>query len=231
MAEDPGLDELLNVLGNETRRRILQLLAEEPKYLLQLARNMDVTQQAILKHLNILVRYGLIASHEAKSTLAAPPRKYYCLARSLCLSVGLTPNTVDFDAQEITPEAEASKLLPPKTLELQKRVKRLENSKDAAEVINLSNRLTAEINKQLKDVKQVEISLLNLRQRVAEKAHSIIRETFESPLERRLLYFTLGSEGAVNIEMLSETLDVREKELEVALSAVRRKLLLDLMEV
>jgi len=225
MTEDAGLDELLSILGNETRRHILQLLSEEPKYLLQLTRDMDVTQQAILKHLNILERYGLISSYEAKSELAAPPRKYYGLAKSLCLSVGLTPSTVDFDAREITSDAEASKLLFPKALELQRRVKRLESSEDASEVMKLSNRLTAEINKQLKDLKQAEIFLLNLRQRAAEKAHSIIRETFASPLERRLLYFTLGSEEVVNVEGLSEVLDVREKELEEALRAVRKRLL------
>jgi ArsR family transcriptional regulator len=229
MTEESGLDDLFNILGNETRRRILQLLAEEPKYLLQLARNMSVTQQAILKHLNILESCGIVTSYEAKSDLAAPPRKYYGLAKSLCLSIGLTPNIVDFVAREIPREVDVSKLLPPKLLELQKQVKQLESNKDPVEAINLSNHLTSEINKQITDLKNAEIFLRNLRQRVAEKAHTVIRETFDSPLERRLLYFTLGSEGSVNIASLSEMLDVREKELEEALKTVRKRLLLDLM--
>jgi ArsR family transcriptional regulator len=225
MTEESGLDDLFNILGNETRRRILQLLAEEPKYLLQLARNMNVTQQAILKHLNILERCGIVTSYEAKSDLAAPPRKYYGLAKSLCLSIGLTPNIVDFVAQEIPREADVSKLLPPKLLDLQRQIKQLESNKDPVEAINLSNRLASDINKQITDLKNAEIFLRNLRQRVAEKAHTIIRETFDTPLERRLLYLTLGSEGSVDIDSLSEMLDVREKELEKAISTIRKRIL------
>ena len=56
------VDELFYLLENPTRRRILQLLSIERLYPLQLSREIDVTQQAVVKHLRILkiIKYLLI---------------------------------------------------------------------------------------------------------------------------------------------------------------------------
>ena len=48
------VDELFYLLENPTRRRILQLLSVERLYPLQLSKEIDVTQQAVVKHLRIL---------------------------------------------------------------------------------------------------------------------------------------------------------------------------------
>jgi ArsR family transcriptional regulator len=47
-------DVLLDVLGNETRRRILNLISHEPMYFNQLAKEIRTGQQAILRHVKIL---------------------------------------------------------------------------------------------------------------------------------------------------------------------------------
>jgi len=51
-------DVLLDVLGNETRRRILDLISHEPMYFNQLAKEIRTGQQAILCHI-ILNRLSL----------------------------------------------------------------------------------------------------------------------------------------------------------------------------
>ena len=48
------VNELFYLLENPTRRRILELLSREGHYPLQLSKEMSVTQQAVVKHLNIL---------------------------------------------------------------------------------------------------------------------------------------------------------------------------------
>jgi len=58
---DSSID-IFDVLSNETRRRILEILAEEPAYLNQLTREIRVSQQAILKHLEYLQERGIIKS-------------------------------------------------------------------------------------------------------------------------------------------------------------------------
>ena len=44
-------DEALHVLENRTRRKILEMLVREPHYPLQLSKHLDVSQQAVMKHL------------------------------------------------------------------------------------------------------------------------------------------------------------------------------------
>ena len=60
---------LLDVLGNETRRRILNLISHEPMYFNQLAKEIRTGQQAILRHVKILEDTGLIESYAKRSDL------------------------------------------------------------------------------------------------------------------------------------------------------------------
>ena len=83
------IEKVLDILGNETRRRILRYLAEEPRYFIQLSKELGVSQQAVLKHLEILHALNLVESFAEKSDLAGPDRKYYRLNRSLILTIGL----------------------------------------------------------------------------------------------------------------------------------------------
>ena len=52
--EDLELDEILSVLENPIRRRILQKLSRESNYPLQISKELNVSQQAIMKHLRVL---------------------------------------------------------------------------------------------------------------------------------------------------------------------------------
>ncbi len=80
------------LLSNPTRRRIVEILARGPTYLLELSRIMtEVTQTAILKHLRELERRGIVESFSAPSDLRAPPRKYYRLRSSSLLVILSAP--------------------------------------------------------------------------------------------------------------------------------------------
>jgi ArsR family transcriptional regulator len=68
-------DVLLDVLGNETRRRILNLISHEPMYFNQLAKEIRTGQQAILRHVKILEDTGLIESYSEKSDLGCSRQK------------------------------------------------------------------------------------------------------------------------------------------------------------
>jgi ArsR family transcriptional regulator len=80
-------DVLLDVLGNETRRRILELISHEPMYFNQLAREIGTGQQAILRHVKILEESGLIESYAKKSDLGALDSKYYKVNSSFNLII------------------------------------------------------------------------------------------------------------------------------------------------
>ncbi|MDK2463707.1 MAG: helix-turn-helix domain-containing protein [Candidatus Korarchaeota archaeon] len=79
--------ELMKLLSSETRLRILEILAEEPVYLEELARQMEMTRQAVLKHLEALSQLGIVSPLREQRGPRGPPRTFYMLNRSVHLSV------------------------------------------------------------------------------------------------------------------------------------------------
>ena len=62
------LDSIFSVLENPIRRKILAKLAKEHHYPLQLSKELNISQQAIMKHLKVLEDNELVQSFEEKST-------------------------------------------------------------------------------------------------------------------------------------------------------------------
>ena len=81
------------LLGNPTRFEILQRLSQEPMFLGQLSREIAVHQQAILRHLQELIERGFLETYEDES-IRGPPRKYYRLAKTVRVSVQITPQGI-----------------------------------------------------------------------------------------------------------------------------------------
>lgn len=217
------IDVLLDVLGNETRRRILQLLADEPRYFIQLSKDLGVSQQAVLKHLEILERYGFVMSFEGESDFAAPKRKYFQLNRSCMLAIGITNDAVQFVFHDIPQESTKE---PPKQSELkfiQKEVADLEREKDHSKIVTMSDALLQEINQKLKDLANTEISLLRLKQKITRTVHEAIRESIDEELQRQILYSTIGEERRPDVNQLSERLDAREREINDAIKILKRR--------
>jgi len=217
------VDQLLEILGNETRRRILQLLADEPRYFNQLTRELSISQQAVLKHLELLEQSGLISSFRAKSSLAAPDRKYYHLNRSLYLSVSIAGDTVGIYMKDIGLGGEVDTGFGDLE-ELEETVGDLKDDKSIGRLLASSRDMLRKIDERIEELERHKISLLKLRQAVLNRAHKAIRARFEEDLERRILYSTLALDVPFGIESLSERLGVREKEVARALEALGRRL-------
>ena len=74
--------ELLNLLGNENRRRILRLLSRKPCYVTEIGEYLDVSPKAVIDHLSKLEDAGLVESHTDGSR-----RKYFHIAQDVRLEV------------------------------------------------------------------------------------------------------------------------------------------------
>jgi ArsR family transcriptional regulator len=219
-----NIDVLLDVLGNETRRRILQLLADEPRYFIQLSKDLGVSQQAVLKHLEILERYGFVISFQGDSAFAAPKRKYFQLNRSCMLAIGITNDAVQFVFHDIPQEAGRDSLKQIDLKSVQKGVAELEREKDHSKIVAISDTLLRDINQKLRDLANTEISLLRLKQKITRTAHQSIRESVEEELQRQILYSTIGEDKRPDVNQLSERLDAREREINDAIKSLRRRL-------
>jgi len=92
-AENPSeMDKVFKALGHMTRRRILQLLAESPKYPYELGKILDLNRRVVLKHLEALEEAGLVDRELAEGSLG-PDRVYYKVNVSFGLSTTVLPNT------------------------------------------------------------------------------------------------------------------------------------------
>ena len=92
MSRSNSIEALLDVLGNKTRRRILELLSKEPQYITQMKDMLPVRTQAIWRHLRILEQCGLVHTFE-RASLGGPPRKYYSITQVMNANVHIGPNT------------------------------------------------------------------------------------------------------------------------------------------
>ncbi|MGM0371069.1 MAG: ArsR family transcriptional regulator [Halobacteriota archaeon] len=87
---------LLDLLGNENRRRILRLLARKPSYVTEISDYLDVSPKAVIDHLRRLDEAGLVESHVDERR-----RKYFHIAQNLRLEVQVSP--YDFGAKSAYP--------------------------------------------------------------------------------------------------------------------------------
>jgi ArsR family transcriptional regulator len=77
---------LLDLLGNENRRRILRLLAHKPCYVTEISEYLGVSPKAVIDHLRKLEDAGLIESRTDDQR-----RKYFHISRNLRLEVNVSP--------------------------------------------------------------------------------------------------------------------------------------------
>ena len=199
------IGELLDLLGNNTRRRILEALTNEPKYFIQLSKEVGISQQAVLKHLLQLEKFGLIESYRAKSNLAAPDRKYFKLNKSVFLSVGITGNSMEIRMESIQNRKE--------DISYEINTNKKQPDKEMTNIIINTKSKLDNISTKIRELEDEKIILLQEKQKILEKAHQIIRESLEEDLARRIFYSHLNSGGILDIEELSEVLNTREKEL------------------
>lgn len=88
--------ELLDLLGNANRRRILRLLAHKPCYVTEISEYLGVSPKAVIDHLQKLDEAGLVESRTDDRR-----RKYFSIARNLRLEVQLSPH--EFGAKSAYP--------------------------------------------------------------------------------------------------------------------------------
>ena len=224
--ENQEIGELLDLLGNDTRRRILESLANEPKYFIQLSKEIGVSQQAVLKHLFLLEKFGLIESFKAKSNLAAPDRKYFQLNRSVYLSIGITGNSMEIKMENIKGP---NKVKPKNRMTTEIKGKYIQRDKEITDILKNTKHNLELIEQRMEEIENEKIGLLKDKQKILQIAHQVIRESLEEDLARRILYSNLNSRDTTDIEELSEILNTREKEIKIIVKRLEDRFSVDLI--
>ena len=88
-----NLEAVLDVIGCKTRRDILALLTEEPRFVSQLSEQLNVGQKAIIGHLKAMEELGLINPTYQKIERGRP-RKYYEISQGVEIKIFIKPDTI-----------------------------------------------------------------------------------------------------------------------------------------
>ncbi len=89
------VDAILRAIENHTRREILRMLVEGRQYALRMAKELRTSQQAIMKHLNVLENNNIIKRAEEVPSERGAPRKLYEISKSFSLFVDFAPGIFD----------------------------------------------------------------------------------------------------------------------------------------
>ena len=213
-------DQIFLALKSETRRKILAMLAGEPMYLTQLAYQLDLGQQAIFRHLQLLEEAGLLESDFQDAGQGAP-RRYYHIAKAVRVEVQISPEMFDvglFDVPRIeipTPEEF------PSLAEIVKECQELTKQPNSKEKLSKYSELLKRLGNELENI--------NVAKAIAEATYSQIRnnirkisyELLPQRMDQRIIQ-TLASRGgelevndlSIILNLSEETLFERIKELE-----------------
>jgi len=212
------LDGLLRVLENPTRRRILERLARESHYPLQLSKELGVSQQAVVKHLRSLEASGLVSSTEEKSDLGGPNRRAYRATERFSLQIDMGPRL--FHA-EMRPMAR----VPSKVGEYgwaEEALRRAKGDGDPRRRVRLLGDTIQKLNREIHALEERRLYLLRMKDAAMGEAQGSVEDVLASYQERQVLYFFL-EEGAPSLDRIAEALDLREKVVADLLRRIERE--------
>jgi ArsR family transcriptional regulator len=209
-------DMILDIIGNNTRRKILATLAREPMYFNQLAKEISIGQQAIIRHMKTLEDMGLIESYAEKSNLGAPDRKYYRLNSSFSLTICLSEDAFSIKSHKIEQyrHEEFDKFYKEYDLLAQE---------DDEETLNQLQTNLTKIEMEISNLDSRLNDLRALKQLIVSRLHKIAKDNFEEEFERKILH-TIAGESPKSIAELANRLNEKQSNVTKTLHRMNKKL-------
>jgi predicted transcriptional regulator len=215
-ASEGNLNPILDIIGNNTRRKILATLAREPMYFNQLAKEIGVGQQAILRYMKALEDIGLVASYAERSNLGAPDRKYYRLNSSFSLTISISQDSFSIENHNIEQYRykESDKFYKEYDL--------LTQSDDGQTLKQLQANLS-NIEKEISTLDSRLNDLRALKQLIVRRLHRIAKDNFEKELERKILH-TIIEDAPQSISEIAHKLNEKPSHVRNTLHSINKKL-------
>jgi ArsR family transcriptional regulator len=133
------LELLLDVMGCKTRRDILDLLRDEPRFVSQISRELEIGQKAIIEHLRAMEEAGLLNSTFQKIERGRP-RKYYDISNDVEFQIFMSQGTIrvkspGHEFQELQILEERARLGEDVSSELENLIQNYDEAKKHAELL------------------------------------------------------------------------------------------------
>lgn len=196
------LDSVLRVLASPTRRQILERLAAETHYPLQLSKELGVSQQAIMKHMKVLEVAGMVRGVEEPSDQGGPPRMAYKLTSSLSIAIDLGPSLFSTRMEVVA---------APDRQEARRALSESPGPREAM-ALRLSelSKEVSDLGRELEHLDRRRADLVARKMRILNEAHVLIGRMTDEYLSRRILYWITESDE-FSVPLLSEHFDLRER--------------------
>ena len=194
-------DDILQLLQNPTRRKILEVLSREEHYPLQLSRTLNTSQQAISKHLNAMESKGIVISKRSKSDKGGPPTKIYTLNREFSIRIDIGPALF---------EAEVDILDPVEAEDYMQMKGKLQKYEDV-DYLKSKMRVISGIEEELGDLERKRRILLKIKENTFREAYNFIHDNFDDYRERIILYYVIRT-GTTDPRKIAKHLRMRDEE-------------------
>ena len=197
------IDTILNMVSNPTRRRILESLTRGPSYPLQLSREIGVSQQAIMKNLDLLERNGMVIGHQVSSAMG-PMKVVYEPTTEFTVVIDMRRSMFSAD---VTDESGSEEDVIPIT-----------------ETIDELRSEISRIDKEVEELERQRSALIRKRQNMISWAMSQLDDEGFTSLHKNLMYQMLNNPDVPEadiIRKMSQRTDIERSLHEIAV-AMRR---------
>ncbi len=214
------IDTLLMVLENPIRRQILAKIATEKHYPLQLSKELNVSQQAIMKHMKVLEKHELVVCEQTPSDIGGPPRKCYVPTQNFSIRIDCGPHTFFIGLNDLNGKKHET-IDQYHTIEERFRTILDTVASETKRLVRLS-RLLKTIERELEAIEKERNDLVALREQVRSDANRLVNNLCEEYDQRKIVHFILDNNGCSK-HYISEKLDIRIKMLEDILEELAKQ--------
>ena len=222
------LDEALGILQNKARRAILERLVREPHYPLQLAKQIGISQQAVMKHLRLLENVGFVVKMKAASNKGGPPKNIYSVQQAISIRIDLGPDLFQCN-QRILPSGGPLKL----SNKLQGDMVNIAEVVSGRKMIGVgegAHHLSA-ISEEIERLDRERDALIALHQQIKQRVSTTVDTDFESYEQRLMVHNILESPGSkFNFKEFARELKLGAEASEKLMDEVRARMVRQLAE-
>ena len=186
------VNNALYLLQNKTRRQILERLAREPHYPMQLSELIGVSQPAIVKHLKELEDGGMVSKTKVPSKKGGPPRTIYAVEKAMSVHIDIGPDLFRCEQRKLPTYGpmRLSTHLPPASIPI---AESLSGRKKIAVAEGLAHmRSLASL---LEELDAQRDALISLHQHVRQRVSAAVETDFESYEERSIIQSMVEANG------------------------------------
>ena len=170
MFEQEHIAQLLDILGNRNRRRIIELLRYKPCFVTEISDRLLLNPKAVIEHLALMQKEDVVSFYQDEKR-----RKYYYLIQDFRLSVEMQPKDEPAEAVSVVPNEteDAEQALP-----LIDKIVQIRSLLDARE-------------KLIEHLEAVESDIDNKMEEIMEDGRDVLNNNIEAEILISLIYAPL----------------------------------------